>query len=263
MPASLARILPALLLFATFLAHGCAKPIPRVHPEADLAWNRFIERHDPFPSGSGFSLRSNINYTAPERSHRVVVQIWGNPDYPVRADVKAGIGANLALLREDPLSSTAYFPQRNEALLTGPPVALRTPELTLPFTLLELSAMLTGSWEILLRDGYSSSSPVPGGWSFSLPDRRIDSLVIGFDGLLVSMSGSAGAKWTLQFQNWSVHAGREVPGRLVLDLDADERAVITLRELALVPGGWQEEALELRLPADARILHDRLQMEVP
>jgi hypothetical protein len=228
-----------------------------------MAWNRFIERHDPLPAGIGFSLRSTINYTAPERSHRVVVHIWGNPDYAVRADVKAGIGANLALLREDPLSSTTYFPQRNEVLLSGPPKALRTPELTLPFTLLELSAMLTGSWMILLGDGYDAASTVRGGWAFSLPDRRIDALVLGFDGRPESMSGSVGAQWTLEFQNWSVHAGREVPGRLVLTLDAGEKAVITLRELALVTGGWQEEALELRLPADARILLDRMQMEVP
>jgi hypothetical protein len=134
----------------------------------------------------------------------------------------------------------------------------------LPFSLMELSAISLNTWETLLPEKYWSTRFVPGtGWAYSFNDPRIDTLVIGFDGQPLILQGSNGANWELTFQRWSRHGERDFPSRMVLTLGTDERAIISFKELAVVPERWNEKALELPLPPDAQVFHDMQQMEVP
>ena len=252
------------LLLAALLFAGCARPIPPSDvPEASILWAHFQESRASLPDRSGFSLRGSINYASPERKHRVLLQIWGNPDYPVRADLRAGIGTHFAYLREDRLSSVAYFPQGNQVHLSSAP-RIVTPEVALPFSLMELSAISLNLWQSVLPDEYLGFDLVPGvGWAFRFGDPRLDAMVIGFDGRPVSLHGGNGAAWVLEIRSWSRLEGRDVPERMVLTLNTGETAIITLREHALVPGGWEDRALELRFPPDARIIHNLHPVEGP
>jgi hypothetical protein len=252
-----------LLLLALFL-NGCARPLPVTEiSDARILWSRFLETRNPLPPQSGFSLSGSINYASPDRSHRVLLQVWGNPEYPIRADIRAGIGAHIAFLREDHASSLAYFPRQNQAFLS-PAQGIRTPEISLPFSLMELSAISLNTWETLLPEEYLSTRFVPGiGWAYSFDDPRIDTLVIGFDGQPVTLQGSNGRSWELSFQRWSRDGERDYPSRMVLTLDTDERAIIAFKELTVLPKRWAEEALDLPLPPDARVFHGMQQMEVP
>jgi hypothetical protein len=252
------------LLFLAFFLNGCARPLPFTEfPDAHILWSRFLETRNPLPPQTGFSLSGSINYTSTDRSHRVLLQVWGNQEYPIRADIRAGIGAHIAFLREDHASSLAYFPQQNQAFISLAQ-GLRTPEISLPFSLKELSAISLNTWETFLPEEYLRTRFVPGiGWAYSFNDPRIDTLVIGFDGQPVTLQGSNGGSWELAFQRWSRDGERDFPSRMVLTLDTDERAIISFKELTVLSESWAEEALDLPLPPDARVFHGMQHMEIP
>jgi hypothetical protein len=264
MSMSLHHPLVLLLLACALFLNGCAKPFPMSEfPKAGTLWARFLDRSAPLPAQDGFSLRGSINYASPERKHRVLVQIWGNPEYPIRADIRAGIGTHMAYLREDRLSSIAYFPQRNQAYLSEGR-GVHSPEISLPFSLMELSAICLNAWGTILPEHYLSASIIPGtGWAYRFDDPRIDTLIVGLDGRPLSLHGSNGGDWELAFQSWSSQGGRNFPNRMFLTLTPREKAVISFKELAMVPGRWPDAALELPLPPDASIVHDPQPMEVP
>jgi outer membrane biogenesis lipoprotein LolB len=253
-----------LLLSAVLLLNGCAKLIPPSEvPEADILWAHSLAQRAPLPPTDGFSIRGSINYASLEQKHRVLIQIWGNPEYPVRADIRAGIGTRLAYLREDRLSTLAYFPHQNQAFLSHAR-GLQAPEIALPFSLMELSAISLNAWDLILPRQYLEFSFAPlTGWTYTFDDPRIGTLVLGFDGRPVSLHGSDGAGWELSFQSWSRQGGRVIPARMLLSLETGEQAIIFLSEVTLVTDGWDDEALELPLPPDAQLFHDLQPLEVP
>ncbi len=105
------------------LAASCARHVSRTPgAPAGILWQSFQEaRQRATLTGPGLSARASLQYDGPGRKSRVVLKLWGDLGYPLRLDMEAGIGASIAMLREDAQGWTAYFPQSGEAMVNADP----------------------------------------------------------------------------------------------------------------------------------------------
>ncbi len=253
----LSRCLPgAFLLFCLLLLlnlHGCTKQIPPPHEgiNAPRAWTLFREGKNFLPA---FKVKTSISYTDERQSRRVVLTAWGNFDYPIRADLQAGIGANLIFWREDSLHRLAFYPSENTAITLSTQGSTLSPGLDIPFSFQELAAVLTASWDGITPPEYQRAErAAQGGWRYFLDDERIRSVVLDQSGRPLIIQGGTGISWEIHFDRWTeADMGRAVPQKLTLTLETGERVVLYVKTTELYDSPWDRNSTSLPLPEDVQ-----------
>ncbi|MGE4298671.1 MAG: hypothetical protein AB7E47_11630 [Desulfovibrionaceae bacterium] len=260
----------ATLLLLAALAGGCARPVQPPGEPVDMAaahaaWNTF-RRMAENATVQGFALTASCNYAGKAQSRRVVLRLWGGTDLPLRLDLRAGIGATVALFEETGSGFTAYVPDRSIAYLAPDSRAgLGAFGLRLPFGLPVLARLATGGlWEAhgpenmpLLPAAFAGTRLVPGqGFAYDLGNTAPVSLVVlDFEGRPLRWEGPASHRWTLEFFGHNtVGEGRFFPpDRMTLTMPSGDKALLAVKELALRATPWPDEALALPLPPGTRL----------
>ncbi len=243
------------------LAASCARHVSRTPgAPAGILWQSFQEaRQRATLTGPGLSARASLQYDGPGRKSRVVLKLWGDLGYPLRLDMEAGIGASIAMLREDAQGWTAYFPQSGEAMVNADPRrGLWALGVDAPLSLADLAGLATGAYDGLApHDFVTAEASGDGGWTYALRGPGpVSRLTLDAMARPVSMTGSwAGRPWELTL---SGHDDADGPGaaarKMTLARPPDTTVVIRIKELERRRTPWPPEAMTLELPPHTRII---------
>jgi len=246
--------LAALALALVILAGGCAaKTPPETENEARSVWTKFRAAADT--PWKPFSVQASLNFTAPGRSHRALLKLWGDPGYPLRLDFAAGMGQTFSLWREDasgwlayyPMSATAYThpDTRKGASMLGMP---------LPFSLRELAAVICGRFGEFVPKQYQSVKAKAGGLEYALSgDPRLSSVTLDPAGRPVGLAGKGIEPWRVEFSDYQDTGGRELPQMIVVTTPGGLKGVLRIKKYDQRADPWPKGALDLPLPDDTTV----------
>lgn len=268
LPASLCRTLcTALVLLLVLGMSACApkRPAelePGVSPEmrffrlAQERWDTFQNRMQAGREGPlQFQAKASLNYASPSSSHRVVLDFYGSTDLPLRLDLTAGIGATIALWREDAIDFTAYVPDEKTAFhFPDSKQGMAAFGLPLPYGLQDLAQLITGRWSALVPEEYESAVAVnenrpegPIRYTLRGPGGTFQ-LTLDEEALPAAYTSPGAGSWELTFSNVEKGPAGMTPGRIRMVRSPQEKALLTLKELTLRDEPWPDDALALELP---------------
>ncbi len=264
-----------LFLYGLLICAGCAPAgvRPDLNPADPVAaqnvWTRFeAVSHNAETLAAPFRINATLYYAGKEDSQRVTVYFWGNQVHgdaraiwPLRMDILMGPGSVMAMIAENGSDFTVYVPRDATAYYyTGDGPALLAFGVPVPFSLADLSLLLTGQYRRLFldRDALDASSPAPpayagknGSTLYALDARNGRSpglLELSPDGLPLNWRESGGNGWTLSLE-YREDSTRTTPRKVQISHPKGGEATLVVRELARVrpfaPG-----QLELALPLD-------------
>ncbi|EMG36800.1 hypothetical protein PCS_02497 [Desulfocurvibacter africanus PCS] len=246
---------PALILglLLTLIA-GCAARQPMLHPDdaPAEAWARFQETQQASAAmPNAFSLSASLYYSAEGRTNRTILDIWGNRAYPLRLNIRAGIGTTLAHMREDGEGLMVFYPSENKAFIhPDSRAAMPALGLDLPFNLRDLSMLLLGSASRLMPAEYASARLDGQAYVYTLPSgSAIAEVRLLPDGSLSSLAGRGKQPWRIDITEYKqISEAGIIPGRLAMSVPPKQRATLRLRTLSFRDEPWATSALELKLP---------------
>lgn len=246
---------PALILgFLLAFIAGCAARQPVLHPDASPseAWARFQEAQQASAAmPNAFSLSASLYYRAEGRTNRTILDIWGNRAYPLRLNIRAGIGATLAHMREDEDGLMVFYPSENKAFMhPDSRAAMPALGLDLPFNLRDLSMLLLGSISRLMPAEYTSARMDGQAYVYTLPSgSAIAEVRLLPDGSLSSLAGRGKQPWRIDIAEYKRTSEAGItPGRLAMSVPPKQSATLRLRTLSFRDEPWEASALELKLP---------------
>lgn len=244
------RILIPIILVLLFLT-ACAPKSPRERvkaPQPEELWTEFKNSTGISPKMHSFRIRMSINFFGPERRNRILGEIWGNRNYPVRMDLKAGMGRIFSMWREDGQNWQAFYPGENTVYIhedgqRGAEV-LGFPT---PFNLLETSRFLSGRYSLLTPGEFARAGKKDRCLKYFFPrDKTIRSITLDYRGVPVRI---AGTDWAAELKDYDREKGMAM--RMDMQLPGEKRAVIRIKEAKFRKKYWEDKQLRLRLPPDA------------
>jgi hypothetical protein len=201
-------------------------------------------------------VTASLRFGGNDDGRRIVVLLWKNADGPIRLDARAGIGADVAKIRQDDARFLAYSTQEKRAYQhDGPGRALLAYGLPMPFGLRDLSALLDGDFDAVFgpvppddaigtrKDGPAFALPKPGPGGVLELDRR---------GMPVKWEED-NAGWTLRF-SYEENGDPPLPKRVEARHPSGRYAVLLVKEREHPEQPFTAEQLELRLPPDTPLL---------
>jgi hypothetical protein len=245
-----ASILTALALL--ILAAGCAPQIPVRDPQAvSRVWS--VLR--PLTSDTDrITARFSLQVETPERTGRMVGQLWGYPETVVRLDLSSGTGASVAMIRETPELWLAYIPSENKAYHhPRADAGLSLFQIPVPFNSRQIGRMLAGDLAPVLDGKYSSVHGTRDGLiRFEFSRGEVSRMDASEDLGTLVLTGRGGWSLTCEKPYASpVFPDRQLYARYTFTSPRDGRAV--LRVKSLEPGGeWRSGDLDLNLPKDVQ-----------
>lgn len=244
------RILTPIILALLFLP-ACAPKSPREKvkaPQPEELWTEFKNSTGLSPEMHSFRIRMSINFSGPKRRDRILSEIWGNRNYPVRMDLKAGMGRIFSMWREDSHKWQAFYPGENTVYRHEDghrgSAALGFPS---PFNLLETSRFLSGRYSLLTPREFARAEKKDRGFKYFFPsDTTIRSITLDYRGIPVRI---AGMDWAAELKDYDREKGMAM--RIDMQLPGKKRAVIRIKEAEFRKKYWEDKQLRLRLPPDA------------
>ncbi len=173
--------------------------------------------------------------------------MWGRTDFPIRLDIRAGVGAMLAHWREDEHGWIGYSPSSREAYLeaTVRDGALKM-GLFMPLRLNALAQLLIGCWQSVVPLQYDHVQPDGTNLEYTYSIENLPlSLLLSPQGRPLSLRGGTQG-WIVDIDQWSDET-RGIPSRITLRQD-DQSAVVRIQDLDLTVTPWQDDDLMLILP---------------
>ena len=246
------------LVACSVLLCGCAKP-PR---EAAAPTGAGVERvwitltAPSAPQARGFLFKSSLNSITPQGVNRLTFDLWGNFEYPVRLDVRAGIGATIALWREGATGWLAYYPGQNVTYL-GAADHLAEPDIQrLPLSLRELALLLSGRIGAVLPAGYSDwTLGEQGGIRYLFNQgERLSELALDSSLRPLMLTGSHPEPWSLSFDSWDDAYDPIRPVKMTLRFQKDSRHILRVKQAEFRDREWDRDALSLTPPEDSRVI---------
>lgn len=196
----------------------------------------------------------SLNVDTPERTGRMIGQLWGYPLSTVRLDLTSGTGASVAMIRETPDLWMAFIPSENKAYhheLAQAGLALF--HIPVPFTTAQVSSLLVGDLGPVLGNAYSSVRETKeGGLRFTFPHGDVTVLETTADQGTLTITGRAG--WSLICEkpyDAPAFPSRRLYSKLTFSSPVDGSAVLRIKTLDSA-GAWQDADLDLHLPQDVQ-----------
>jgi outer membrane biogenesis lipoprotein LolB len=252
-PANRARLAALALAWAVFLG-GCAAKTPSgSENEARAVWAQF--RAAAEAPAAPFSVQASLNFSAPGKSHRVLLKLWGDAGYPLRLDFAAGLGQIFSMWREDAAGWLAYYPMshaayshpdtRKGAAMLGMP---------LPLSLRELAAVICGRFGEFVPREYQTVKTRPGGLEYALKgDPRLSSVTLDAAGRPVGLAGKGLEPWRVEFSDYQDSGGRELPQMIVVTTPGGLKGVVRIKKYEERGEPWPPSALNLPLPENTTV----------
>lgn len=258
----------AVLILMFLLALTACAPRKTIEPEPGvpqelqffrLAQERWATFQDRIRTGRkgplDFQAMASLNYASPSSSHRVVLDFYGSTDLPLRLDLTAGIGATIALWREDSKGFTAYVPKDETAFhFPDSREGMAAFGLPLPYGLQDLAQLITGRWSVLVPAEYESAMAVnkdrpegPIRYTLQGPGGSFQ-LTLDEEALPAAYTSPGAESWELTFSDVEKGPAGLTPGRIRMVRTPQEKALLILKELTLRDETWPDDALTLELP---------------
>lgn len=174
-------------------------------------------------------------------TRRVTALIWGNGKDVMRLDVRAGVGATIAMLRQEGQHFLLYAPMEEKAWFhEGANSPLLKLGLPLPVDLLRLEALLHSRWTAVFGSSWSGCSGTKSGVAFDLDEGMGGTLIVAADGLPVRWSDKS---WTMDF----TFAEDGSLKRLDLANIKGEKGIVLIRQREH-PAPFDDAQMQLKLP---------------
>ncbi len=238
-------VLLALILCLLQLCACAGRSVPVDPAQADALWQRHVEVSEraPAPFRDDMSLR----FGTEGNTRRVTALLWGNGDHTLRLDVRAGVGATLAMVRQEDSHFLLYLPMEQKALFhEGPTSPLLKVGVPLPFDLFRLEALVHGRYNAVFGTRYTEARTDRQGTAFELSEGLGGTLVLSDAGQPVSWKG----------QEWTMSLGLDDEGhvrRVDLVNSRGEKAIVLVRSSER-PGAFTAAQMDLVLPEGTAIL---------
>ena len=227
-----------LLLLQLF---ACAKQPTPVDPvQADRLWQGFVQASAvrPAPFRDDMSLR----FGSSGNTRRVTALLWGNGDNTLRLDVRAGVGATLAMVRQEGEHFLLYMPMEQKALFhMGPTSPLLKIGVPLPLDLFRLEALLHGRYSAVFGDKYLSVRSDRLGTAFELSH--------GIGGTLVLSDNALPLAW--KNDQWTMSLDLDEQGlvrRVELLNTRGEKAIVLVKKRETPTSPFEKGQMGLALP---------------
>ncbi|MFO7717251.1 MAG: hypothetical protein R6Y91_01635 [Desulfohalobium sp.] len=243
------------VLGALALLQACAPKSPppqEIDAAPEKIWQRFQSTHNASAPSRDFWLKSSLNYSGEQGSHRIIFTLWGNLDHPLRMDLQAGIGTTFSLWREDASDWIAYYPSKELAYThDNDRLGAQSLGLATPFDLQELALVLTGRLAAVVPQQYqSASSPSTEVTRFTFaPSADIQTLDITASGHAVNATGRSPRPWTLTFSDFP-STKSAFARKVTLESGEQHKAIVHIKELRWREEKWDPDALRLEIPSD-------------
>jgi hypothetical protein len=200
--------------------------------------------------------KASINIFSPKRNTRLVIDFWGNLDYPLRLDLSTGFGAPVAFSREDGTGFIAFDPNERIAYLsTSGRQGAAILGLVMPFDLKSLADLAAGTYYNPLPGDYAKAEPEGDGWRYEFSqDTGITSATLDGRARLTALGGNSdNGPWTLALTDFDEEAPESLgPKRLTFEAAEDVKAIIRIKEMRRLPEELPEGALSMGLPPGTR-----------
>lgn len=236
------------------LVAGCAvrQSTPQFEATSAETWARFHKAQQASAAlPNAFSLSASLYYSAGGRTNRTILDIWGNRTYPLRLNIRAGIGATLAHMREDEDGLMVFYPSELKAFFhPDSRAAMPALGLDLPFNLHDLSMLLIGPASGLVPAEYVSARLDGQEYVYTLPSgSAIAEVRLRPDGSLSGLAGRGKQSWRIAIEGYRrIPEGVNCPERLAMSVPSRQDATLRLRNVAFRDEPWDPKALELMLP---------------
>ncbi len=177
------------------LAACAARQTPVDPAAASRVWEAMA--HEGGASPAPYRDTMSLRFGREGDTRRVTALMWGNGENALRLDVRAGVGATLAMLSQQDSSFVLYSPMEEKAWFhdgaTSPLLRLGVP---LPLDLFRLEALLHGRWADVFGTSFLSATGHREGMAFELAGGIGGSLVLGADARPVQWSDK---NWSISF----------------------------------------------------------------
>jgi hypothetical protein len=266
----LRRLLACCLLLCLSAACTVPKDLPGLEgsasrlteeQQAGRIWRAFTRRFAGREGMDGpFRITAGLRYSDPQtKNTRADALLWGNGGqggpWPLRLDVRAGIGTVAAKAREDQNSLIAYVPEDNAAYVqTGGRRSLAAFGAPIPLDLAGLGLILAGrSGNLFLPVGASAQALPP--WSaasensadFLLDSARLPGIVtLGASGLPLAWRESRKEGWSMAFTYSEVSPERLEKVRIAHP--EGYSALIAIKDVARLSTPFSSAQMALALP---------------
>ncbi|NDV27208.1 hypothetical protein [Desulfovibrio sp. JC010] len=238
----------ALLLVLLLALGGCAaRKGPAPVPEKSYAKFRSIYGNC---NATGLRAKASLYYTSKGSGHRTTMTLWGDYASPLRLDVRAGIGAYIAHIREDEAGLTAFYPDQKTAYSHSSPIrAVYLLGLPFPFSLKDLAGLISGCYPNLIPKSYDSVVPDNGNLRFIFDNGPVSSIVLAEHCVPVEISGRGEISWRMELSSYEKDdSGKLLPNKIGVYTEAGDKALLRIKSRNFTAKPWQPEALELKLP---------------
>lgn len=234
------------------LLSGCAQQIPVRDPEAvERVWSIL---HPRSAETDRLTASFSLQMETPERTGRLVGQLWGFASSIIRLDLSSGTGASVAMVQETPELWTAYIPSENKAYHHPQAQAgLDLFQIPIPLNAKEISRLLTGDLGAVLDERYSSvQGTAEGRILFSFSRGKIIAMEASESLDTLILRGKS--DWTLTCEKpyfSPAFPDHQLYEKLTFVSAKNGRAVLRVKSLE-AEGNWLSSDLELNLPQNVQ-----------
>lgn len=276
-------LVPAVLAALLVGISSCAVLRPPAISGGPTAIWRAYRAALPRHSAVGMLASNSLAWRTGTKSARLILDLWGDFDGPLRMDVWSSVGGNLCHFMQDAAGLVAYYPAQSRAYAHSDPVlGARRLGMPFPFALDDLAALLVGRYDRMIPETYTSSEPGPGGgWIFRFDGAaggaRVMALALDdaarplylegelilpeVDGGAVHPAGTGGV-WRIAFTHYRTvgsladadEALPMLPDRLTVTMPGGTMGVLRIKTRRLQAEPWSDSAMRLTLPAGTTVL---------
>lgn len=247
------RCTALILLIVIFALGGCAtrtsvnRPAGGMEPQS--LYNAFQSAYGNC-NATGLKAKASLYYTSKGSGHRTTMTLWGDYESPLRLDVRAGIGAYVAHIREDQNGLTAFYPDQKTAYSHSSPTrAVQILGLPFPFALKDLAGLISGCYPNLIPKSYDTAVPEKGNLRFTFDNGPVSTIVLAEQGNPVEISGRGEIPWRMELSSYvEGDSGKLLPEKIVVYTELGDKAILRIKSRTFLAKPWQAKALELKLP---------------
>lgn len=239
----------ALILLLLLIAiSGCSTRSAITRAPEDI-YNSFRNEYGNC-NATGLKAKASLYYTSKGSGHRTTMSLWGDYATPLRLDVRAGIGAYIAHIREDESGLTAFYPDQKTAYSHSSPVrAVHLLGLPFPFSLKDLAGLISGCYPNLIPKSYDTAVPENGNLRFTFDNGPVSSIVLTEQGTPMEISGRGEIPWRMELSSYEEDSsGKLLPEKIAVYTELGDKALLRIKSRTLTAQPWQAKALELKLP---------------
>jgi hypothetical protein len=249
--------LAVLAACAGVLLSACSVVKPSLYEQLDgdkaALWEAFRNHTGAGRPGEPVRISAALYYFGKTRKNRTTINLWGVQGEAMRLDVQAGFGTLVSAWLERRDYFLAYFPNEEVAYASRDLLAgQETLGLPLPLTLLDLADLAMGRLDAMAPAQYDRAEETLTGVRYFFDTGPLASLSLDKKGRPVAAAGRAPVPYRIEIDEYPEKKDGFAE-RIAVKTD-EASALLRVKSLEHRIEPWPEQALELKLPKNTRII---------